>query len=67
MCREAAASQDQQAVAALNAGILTLGAPVLAAFVGLGALLRSFARRENATLENWNREIVTNKPPEPRP
>ena len=44
MCREAAASQNQAAIAALNLGILVLLIPLAAALIGMGRLLRRFAK-----------------------
>ena len=45
MCREAAASQKAGAIAALNSGILILGAPVAAALFIFSRLLRRYAGR----------------------
>ena len=45
MCREAAASQKAGAIAALNSGILILGAPVAAALFVFSRLLRRYAQR----------------------
>ncbi len=44
MCREAAASQNQAAITALNGGILVLLIPLAAALIGMGRLLRRYAR-----------------------
>ncbi|MEZ5363681.1 MAG: hypothetical protein R2748_15395 [Bryobacterales bacterium] len=43
MCREAAKSQNERAVSALNAGILLLGAPPAAILFLLGRRLRQAA------------------------
>ena len=48
LCREAAKSQSDEAIAALNAGILALGAPPAVILGALAwALWRSDRRRQN--------------------
>ena len=45
MCREAAASQRAEAVAALNAGILLLGVALIVVFLGIGRMILRWGRR----------------------
>lgn len=45
MCREAAVSQQKSAITALNSGILILGLPVAAAFLGFAHLLRRYGSK----------------------